>query len=68
MVNLNVMTWLNIVRDDQARSLTTKQIALAVRDDVIELESIGTKIIQIDDAALREGLPLKKSDWQMYLN
>ena len=64
---VTILNW-SFVRDDQARSLTTKQIALAVRDEVIELESIGTKIIQIDEAALREGLPLKKSEWQTYLN
>jgi len=64
---VTILNW-SFVRDDQPRALTTKQIALAVREEVIELESIGTKIIQIDEAALREGLPLKKSDWQVYLN
>jgi 5-methyltetrahydropteroyltriglutamate--homocysteine methyltransferase len=56
------------VRDDQPRSETCKQIALAIRDEVIDLEKSGVKIIQIDEAALREGLPIRKSEWQHYLD
>jgi 5-methyltetrahydropteroyltriglutamate--homocysteine methyltransferase len=63
---VTILNW-SFVRDDQPRSLTTQQIALAVRDEVQELESVGTRIIQIDEAALREGLPLKQSEWPVYL-
>ncbi|WP_185204717.1 5-methyltetrahydropteroyltriglutamate--homocysteine S-methyltransferase [Chryseobacterium sp. C3] len=57
----------SFVRDDQPRSLTCKQIALAIRDEVNDLEKAGIRIIQIDEPAIREGLPLRKSDWQHYL-
>ena len=43
---------------------TCRQIALAIRDEVMDLERAGVKIIQIDEAALREGLPIRKSQWQ----
>ena len=55
------------MRDDQPRSETARQIALAIRDEVLDLEAAGIKIIQIDEPALREGLPLRRSDWQGYL-
>jgi len=55
------------VRDDQPRSVTCNQIALAIRDEVEDLERAGIKVIQIDEAALREGLPLRKGEWQEYL-
>jgi 5-methyltetrahydropteroyltriglutamate--homocysteine methyltransferase len=55
------------VRDDQPRSTTCKQIALALRDEVVDLETAGIKIIQIDEPAIREGLPLRKADWAAYL-
>jgi 5-methyltetrahydropteroyltriglutamate--homocysteine methyltransferase len=56
------------VRDDQPRHETAMQIALALRDEVQDLEAAGTRIIQIDEPALREGLPLRRADWQRYLD
>jgi 5-methyltetrahydropteroyltriglutamate--homocysteine methyltransferase len=56
------------VRDDIPRSATCRQIALAIRDEVADLEAAGAKMIQIDEAALREGLPLRHRDWQHYLD
>ncbi len=64
---VTILNW-SFVRDDQPRSLTAEQIALALRDEVEDLERAGIKIIQIDEAALREGLPLRKSEWDDYLN
>lgn len=64
---VTILQW-SFVRDDQPRSETCKQIAFAIRDEVADLEKAGIKIIQIDEAALREGLPLRKADWQNYLN
>ena len=55
------------VRDDQPRSETCKQIALAIRDEVIDLENAGIGVIQIDEPALREGLPLRRSGWDDFL-
>lgn len=55
------------MRNDQPRSTTCTQIALAIRDEVVDLESAGIKVIQIDEPAIREGLPLRKADWQNYL-
>ncbi|MAL48655.1 MULTISPECIES: 5-methyltetrahydropteroyltriglutamate--homocysteine S-methyltransferase [unclassified Methylophaga] len=63
---VTILNW-SFVRDDQPRSETCKQISLAIRDEVIDLESAGVNIIQIDEAALREGLPLRQSQWQTYL-
>ena len=63
---VTILQW-SFVRDDQPRSETTFQIALAIRDEVVDLEKAGIKIIQIDEPAIREGLPLRKSDWQSYL-
>ena len=63
---VTMLQW-SFVRDDQSREITCNQIALALRDEVLDLESAGVEMIQIDEAALREGLPLKKSDWQAYL-
>ncbi|SEW11389.1 methionine synthase (B12-independent) [Chryseobacterium wanjuense] len=63
---VTILQW-SFVRDDQPRSLTCKQIALAIRDEVNDLEKVGIRIIQIDEPAIREGLPLRKSDWQNYL-
>ena len=51
-----------------SRAVTCNQIALAIRDEVVDLEKAGIKIIQIDEPAIREGLPLRKKDWQDYLN
>lgn len=63
---VTILQW-SFVRDDQPRSETAFQIALAIRDEVLDLEKAGIKIIQIDEPAIREGLPLRKSDWQNYL-
>lgn len=63
---VTILQW-SFVRDDQPRSETCKQIALAIRDEVVDLEKAGIRIIQIDEPAIREGLPLRKADWQNYL-
>lgn len=63
---ITILQW-SFVRDDQPRSVTTKQIALALRDEVCDLEKAGIKMIQIDEPALREGLPLRRADWDAYL-
>lgn len=63
---VTILQW-SFVRDDQPRSTTCKQIALAIRDEVSDLEKVGIKIIQIDEPAIREGLPLRKDEWQNYL-
>lgn len=64
---ITILQW-SFVRDDQPRSETAMQIALAIRDEVAALERAGIKVIQIDEPAIREGLPLRKSDWQSYLD
>ncbi|MGM0703315.1 MAG: 5-methyltetrahydropteroyltriglutamate--homocysteine S-methyltransferase [Pseudomonadota bacterium] len=56
------------VRDDQPRETTCRQIALALRDEVADLEAAGLPVIQIDEPALREGLPLRQAEWQGYLD
>ena len=63
---VTILQW-SFVRDDQPRSETALQIALALRDEVKALEEAGIKIIQIDEPAIREGLPLRKSEWKAYL-
>ncbi|PKF74782.1 5-methyltetrahydropteroyltriglutamate--homocysteine S-methyltransferase [Chryseobacterium sp. PMSZPI] len=63
---VTILQW-SFVRDDQHRSETCKQIALAIRDEVVDLEQAGIRIVQIDEPAIREGLPLRQSDWQNYL-
>ncbi|MCA6066508.1 5-methyltetrahydropteroyltriglutamate--homocysteine S-methyltransferase [Chryseobacterium sp. RG1] len=63
---VTILQW-SFVRNDQPRSLTCKQIAWAIRDEVNDLEKAGIRIIQIDEPAIREGLPLRTSDWQNYL-
>ncbi|AZB11314.1 5-methyltetrahydropteroyltriglutamate--homocysteine S-methyltransferase [Chryseobacterium sp. G0162] len=63
---VTILQW-SFVRDDQPRSETCKQIALAIRDEVQDLEKAGIRIIQIDEPAIREGLPLRKTEWQNYL-
>ena len=63
---ITILQW-SFVRDDQPRSETTRQIALALRDEVVDLEQAGMRIIQIDEPALREGLPLRRADWSAYL-
>lgn len=64
---VTLLNW-SFVRNDQPRSTTCLQLALAVREEVLELEKSGVTIIQIDEAALREGLPLRQSAWQEYLD
>ena len=64
---VTILNW-SFVRDDQPRSETCLQLALAIRDEVLDLEKSGVYMIQIDEAALREGLPLRKSQWQSYLD
>ncbi|MBW9273101.1 MAG: 5-methyltetrahydropteroyltriglutamate--homocysteine S-methyltransferase [Candidatus Thiodiazotropha sp. (ex. Lucinisca nassula)] len=63
---VTMLNW-SFVRDDQPRAATCLQLALALRDEVLDLEQAGIAIIQIDEAALREGLPLRRSEWQGYL-
>ncbi len=63
---VTVLQW-SFVRDDQPRSETARQIALALRDEVLDLERAGLAAIQIDEPALREGLPLRHADWPAYL-
>jgi len=64
---VTILCW-SFVRDDQPRSETCRQIALAIRDEVQDLEKAGIAIIQVDEAALREGLPLHHSEWDEYLS
>ncbi|WP_033074691.1 5-methyltetrahydropteroyltriglutamate--homocysteine S-methyltransferase [Sphingopyxis sp. MWB1] len=64
---VTILNW-SFVRDDQPRAVSCRQIALAIRDEVQDLEAAGAAIIQIDEAALREGLPLRRSEWQAYLD
>ncbi len=63
---VTILQW-SFVRDDQPRAETAKQLALAIRDEVVDLETAGIRIIQIDEPALREGLPLRRADWTAYL-
>lgn len=64
---VTILNW-SFVRDDQPREASCRQIALAIRDEVLDLEQAGCKAIQIDEAALREGLPLRRRDWRQYLD
>jgi 5-methyltetrahydropteroyltriglutamate--homocysteine methyltransferase len=63
---ITILQW-SFVRDDQARQTTAEQIALAIRDEVVDLELAGIAVIQIDEPALREGLPLRRAQWAAYL-
>jgi 5-methyltetrahydropteroyltriglutamate--homocysteine methyltransferase len=63
---VTILQW-SFVRDDQSRALTALQIALAIREEVVALEAAGIGIIQIDEPAIREGLPLRRADWPAYL-
>jgi len=63
---VTILNW-SFVRDDQPRSVSCYQLALAIREEVLDLEKAGIQIIQIDEAALREGLPLRQSAWKDYL-
>ena len=64
---VTILQW-SFVRDDQPRKDTCMQLALAIRDEVVDLEAAGIKIIQIDEPAIREGLPLRRENWEAYLN
>jgi len=64
---VTMLQW-SFVRDDIPRRETCRQIALALRDEVIDLETAGIRVIQIDEPAIREGLPLRKADWKAYLD
>ncbi len=64
---VTILNW-SFVRDDQPRSQSCLQLALAIRDEVLDLETAGVDVIQIDEAALREGLPLRQDDWKTYLD
>jgi 5-methyltetrahydropteroyltriglutamate--homocysteine methyltransferase len=64
---VTILNW-SFVRDDQQRSISCFQLALAIREEVLDLEKAGIQVIQIDEAALREGLPLRKSQWKQYLD
>jgi 5-methyltetrahydropteroyltriglutamate--homocysteine methyltransferase len=63
---ITILQW-SFVRDDQPRADTALQIALAMRDEVVDLEKAGIGIIQIDEPAIREGLPLRRAQWAAYL-
>jgi 5-methyltetrahydropteroyltriglutamate--homocysteine methyltransferase len=64
---VTILQW-SFVRDDQPRAVTCRQIALAIRDEVVDLEKAGIKVIQIDEPAMREGLPLRRDEWRTYLD
>ncbi len=64
---ITMLQW-SFVRDDQPRATTARQLALAIRDEVCDLEQAGIRVIQIDEPALREGLPLRRGDWDAYLD
>ncbi len=64
---VTILNW-SFARDDLPRAAICRQIALAIRDEVIDLEKAGAAMIQIDEAALREGLPLRRADWDAYLD
>ncbi len=63
---VTILQW-SFVRDDQPRQRTCQQLALALREEVLDLEAAGIKVIQIDEPAFREGLPLRKAQWKQYL-
>jgi len=64
---VTILNW-SFVRDDQPRSVSCRQLALAIRQEVLDLERAGVRVIQIDEAALREGLPLRRAQWKEYLD
>ena len=64
---VTILNW-SFVRDDQPRAVSCRQLALAIREEVLDLERAGVHVIQIDEAALREGLPLRRSQWQAHLD
>ncbi|WP_339079706.1 5-methyltetrahydropteroyltriglutamate--homocysteine S-methyltransferase [Pseudomonas sp. TMP9] len=64
---VTMLMW-SFARDDISREEQARQLALAIRDEVVDLEAAGIKIIQIDEAAFREGMPLRQAQWQGYLD
>lgn len=64
---VTILAW-TFPREDISRQSIAEQIALALRDEVADLQNAGIKIIQIDEPAIREGMPLRKEDWQAYLH
>lgn len=64
---VTILCW-SFVRDDLSRDAVCQQLALAIRDEVLDLEAAGIRVIQIDEAALSEGMPIKKKDQETYLN
>ena len=64
---VTILNW-SFPRDDISKDVQSKQIALALRDEVVDLEKAGIVSVQIDEPALREGLPLRHSDWNTYLD
>ncbi|WP_296253976.1 5-methyltetrahydropteroyltriglutamate--homocysteine S-methyltransferase [Pseudomonas sp. UBA4194] len=63
---VTMLMW-SFPREDVSRETQARQLALAIRDEVLDLEAAGIKIVQIDEAAFREGLPLRRAHWQGYL-
>ncbi|MDA7417305.1 5-methyltetrahydropteroyltriglutamate--homocysteine S-methyltransferase [Xenophilus arseniciresistens] len=63
---VTLLNW-SFVRDDQPRAVSCRQLALAIRQETLDLEAAGVGVIQIDEAALREGLPLRRAQWKAYL-
>ncbi|WP_448681563.1 5-methyltetrahydropteroyltriglutamate--homocysteine S-methyltransferase [Pseudomonas nicosulfuronedens] len=63
---VTMLMW-SFPREDVSREVQARQLALAIRDEVVDLEAAGIRIVQIDEAAFREGLPLRRSDWGRYL-
>lgn len=64
---VTMLMW-SFPREDVSRQVQAQQLALAIRDEVVDLERAGIKIVQIDEAAFREGLPLRRAQWQGYLD
>jgi 5-methyltetrahydropteroyltriglutamate--homocysteine methyltransferase len=64
---VTMLMW-SFPREDVSRKIQAQQLALALRDEVLDLEAAGIKIVQIDEAAFREGLPLRRAQWQEYLD
>ena len=64
---VTMLMW-SFPREDVSREVQARQLALAIRDEVVDLEAAGIKIVQIDEAAFREGLPLRQAQWQHYLD
>jgi len=64
---VTMLMW-SFAREDVSREVQARQLALAIRDEVCDLEAAGIRIVQIDEAAFREGLPLRRAQWQNYLD